>query len=104
MIGRRTLKDKVLLRISLKKELVFLRDDFNDLGGYDQVGRVLKQLAREKKIIKVGYGLYAKAKISPISGELVPQAPLPKLAREALSRLKIKTDLSSSDKEYNTGK
>lgn len=36
----RTLKEKITLRISLK-DYVFLRDDFNDLGGYDQVGRAL---------------------------------------------------------------
>jgi hypothetical protein len=104
MIKRRVLKDKILLRISLKKDIVFIRDDFENLGGYDQVGRALKELIRGKKLIRIGYGLYAKAKISPITGELVPEAPLTLLARHALAKLHVKTTLDSSTKLYNTGK
>ena len=100
----RTIKSKILLRISLKQDKVFLRDDFCDLGGYDQVGRALRQLVGSKQIIKIGYGLYAKSKISKVSGLVVPQAPLPDLAREALSKIGVKTGLSNSSKLYNLGK
>jgi Family of unknown function (DUF6088) len=91
MDKRRTLEEKVSLRVSLKKGSVFVRNEFSDLGGYDQVGRVLRQLVAKKKLIKIGYGLYAKAKISQISGKLIPQVPLPNLAREALTKLGVKT-------------
>ena len=104
MDKRRTLEEKVLLRVSLKRGSVFVRDDFMDLGEYDQVGRVLRQLVAKKKLIKIGYGLYAKAKPSTLSKEIIPQAPLPTLAREALAKLKVKTGLSVYDKEYNSGK
>lgn len=100
----RSLKNKILLRISLKKNAVFLRKDFKDLGGYDQVGRALRSLAREGKIIKIGYGLYAKAEVSPLNGQIIPQKNLPQLATEALERLGIKTITSTMEANYNSGK
>lgn len=100
----RKLKDKILLRISLKKDGVFLRKDFKDLSGYDQVGRELKNLIREGKIIKIGYGLYAKAEISPLNGDVIPQINLPQLAGEALERLGIETTATTLEKNYNAGK
>lgn len=104
MDKKRKLKDKIMIRISLKKCAVFLREDFEDLGGYDQIGRILRQLAREGKIIKIGYGLYAKAKISPLTGKLVPVLALPTLAREAIERLGLQTSPSRLEQEYNAGR
>jgi len=46
----------------------------------------------------------AKAKKSPITGELVPVVPLPELAKEVLTRLGNKTAPSCMEKDYNTGK
>jgi hypothetical protein len=37
------LETRVLKRLARKRGDVFLRDDFSDLGGYGQVGRVLRQ-------------------------------------------------------------
>lgn len=90
--------------MTLKKNCVFLRKDFADLGDYDQVGRELRNLVREDKIIKIGYGLYAKAEISPFNGEIIPQKNLPALAKEALQRLGIETTASTYEKNYNMGK
>lgn len=100
----RTLKEKILLRISLKKDKVFTRDDFAELGGYDQVGRALKQLVGSNNIIKIGYGLYTKTKVSSITGIATIQEPLADLAREALEKLGVKYDLPSSLKLYNAGR
>jgi len=99
-----TLEYKISARLARKNYAVFVREDFKDVGGYDQVGRILRQFARNGKIIKIGYGLYAKARKSPITGQLVPMLPLPALAREALSRLGVKTSPSSLEKEYNAGR
>lgn len=103
MKKNRFLKDKILLRINLKKDFVFLREDFEDLGGYDQVGRALRLLVREKKIIKIGYGLYARAEISPLNGEVIPEKSLPELANEALDRLGVEVKPSELEKKYNQG-
>ncbi len=98
-----TLSYKVSARIARKNNAVFVREDFVDIGGYDQVGRILRQLAAEEKLIKIGYGLYAKAQRSPLTGEIVPVLPLPDLAREALNRLGIQTGISKLTRDYNAG-
>ena len=66
---------------------------------------ILEQLAlnigEKGKIIKIGYGLYAKAEISPFNGEIIPQKNLPALAKEALQRLGVDTTASTYEKNYN---
>lgn len=104
MKRNRTLESKILARIVRKKSSVLLREDFSDLGGYDQVGRSLKHLADKGKLIRIGYGLYSKAKVSSLTGETIPVAPLPSLAKEALSRLGVKTAPSKAEVDYNEGR
>jgi hypothetical protein len=99
-----TLSYKISARMARKKDIVFLREDFADLGGYDQVGRILRNLVRDGKIIKIGYGLYAKAKKSSITGEIIPVAPLPTLARAALERLGVEVAPSALERDYSAGK
>lgn len=99
-----TLENKVVARISRKKSAVIMRADFEDLGGYDQIGRVLRTLVVKGKIVKIGYGLYAKTIVSVVSGKRVPLKPLPSLAKEALERLGVETGRSSLEKEYNAGR
>ena len=41
MAIKNTLEGKITYRIKRSEASVFLRRDFEDLGGYDQVGRVL---------------------------------------------------------------
>lgn len=94
---------KVSARIARKNNAVFVRKDFEDLGGYDQIGRILRQLAAAGKLIKIGYGLYAKAERSTLTGEIVPVLPLPDLAREALKRLGVQTGISKLTRDYNAG-
>ncbi len=99
-----TLGYKILARIARKNINVFVREDFKDLGGYDQIGRILRELAREGKLAKLGYGLYAKTKKSVLTGENIPVKNLPELAREAIERLGLKTVPSYQEKEYNAGR
>ncbi len=98
-----TLSYKVSARIARKKESVFVREDFADIGGYDQIGRILRQLTASGQLIKIGYGLYAKAELSPLTGEITPILPLPRLAKEALERLGVETGASKLEKLYNAG-
>lgn len=99
-----TLSYKICARMARKKTSVFVREDFADVGGYDQVGRILRDLTRKGKIIKIGYGLYAKARKSSVTGQVVPVSPLPTLAKEALTRLGVKIAPSTLEKEYNAGR
>ncbi len=99
-----SLEYKIMARMARKKCSVFVREDFRDLSDYDQVGRALRNIAKNGRLIRVGYGVYAKAKKSPITGELVPVVPLPELAKEALARLGIQTVPSRMEIDYNAGK
>ena len=87
--GRKPLELRVAVRIARSRACVFLRSDFRDLGGYDQVGRSLRSLTAKGKLVRIGYGVYARAVLSPISGTVVPAKPLPALASEALKRLDV---------------
>ena len=104
MKNRLTLEKKILKRIARKPGNVLLRDDFSDLGGYDQVGRVLRLLVGQGKLIKIGYGLYAKTKVSPLTQQSVPTATLPRLGKEALDRLKVQTLPTKAEQAYREGR
>jgi hypothetical protein len=97
----KTLESRVAYRIARSKNNVFIRDDFKDLGGYDQVGRALSKMVAKQRLVKLGYGLYARTKESSVSGKMIPVQPLPELAIEALERLNIEVSQSSAEHLYN---
>ena len=103
---RVTLKQKVERKIArCWKRNVFTRKDFEILGGYDQVGRALLQLEKEGKLIKLGYGLYAKARINSLTGEkmIASKEGFIGAAREALDLLGVSWDISEAEQRYNDG-
>jgi len=99
-----TVEDKIADRIAVSDCDVFLRKDFQDIANYDQVGYGLKQLVKKSKIVKIGYGLYAKAAIFPLSKRTVPCKALRELATEALKKFKVEVFPSSYDQTYNEGR
>ncbi len=100
----KTLESKIRYRIKRNKSSVFIPGDFFDLSDRDQVGRVLRALVREGDLMKIGQGLYARTKISSLSGKTVPEKSLPELAKEALKKLGVDVQGSSFKKEYDAGK
>ncbi len=74
-----------------KKKNVFLRKDFEKFGAYKQVGRALLQLTKEGILIKIGYGLYAKARISSLTNKpmIAAENGFAQVSEEALKRLKV---------------
>lgn len=99
-----TIQQNILEKITRSRLRVFIRKDFTDLAGYNQVGRVLRQLTQEGKLIKIGYGLYAKAKVSSLTKAPVPVASLPVLAREAVKRLGMRVRPTTAELDYQAGK
>ena len=97
------LEKRIARRVGRKKTNVFLRRDFEDLGGYDQVGRALRCLTAKGQLIKIGYGLYARTTLSPISGKTVAAKPLPSLTLEALERLDVEAMPSSFAQANSAG-
>lgn len=98
-----TLETRLLGRINRKRGDVFLRADFDDLGGYDQVGRVLTGLVRKGRLLKVGYGIYTRATKSPFNDKLLPPRGLATLT-EALKRVGIETAPTRLEQDYNAGR
>ncbi len=101
---KNTLEGKITYRVKRGKTPVFVRDDFKDIGGYDQVGRVLRELVKKGLLVSLGYGTYARSKKSSISGKVVPEEPLPELAKKLLKKLGVKVVQSSAEMAYNSGK
>ena len=70
-----TIQSRIQTRVKRSKRSVFLRSDFKDIADYDQVGRGLRNLVREGLLMKIGYGLYVRARVNRITGNLMPDNP-----------------------------
>lgn len=99
-----TLSEKIQSRIAKKRGDVFLRADFGDLGGYDQIGVALRQLVLAGKLLRIGQGVYARAELSIINGEPVPVKNITAIASEALNRLGVKTGPTKFDEAQREGR
>ncbi|MDW8901102.1 DUF6088 family protein [Legionella pneumophila] len=91
-------------RLKAMRGSVVLRQDFNDLGSYRQISRVLKELVAEKKLVKISSGVYAKAYISKYTDIPLIKNGLDSTLREALKRLNVTFEPGSAELEYNAGK
>jgi len=99
-----TLAQKIESRIARKKSDVFLRSDFEDLAGYDQVGFVLRQFVKAGKLLKLGQGLYTRAEPSILDGRPAPVKAVTPLVTEALARIGVKTKPTRLEVAYNEGR
>ncbi|WP_083024757.1 hypothetical protein [Vreelandella lionensis] len=101
-----TLESRIRDKIRKSRRMVFLRDDFAPLGGYDQVGRVLRQLEAQGRLVRIGKGLYAKARPNRITGKPMIAAPggFDQAAKEALNRLGVQWEPASAEKAYQAGR
>lgn len=98
-----TLESRITYRIRRSAAAAFVRQDFKDIGGYDQVGRVLRKLVKKEILISLGYGIYARARKSSVTGNLIPEKSLPELSEEALKKLGVKIVPASAERAYNNG-
>src|ERR1039457_3123793 len=103
MRQQRTLRQRIEARIVRRQgEDVFLPREFLDLGGEDQVLRVLRGLVREKRLVRLGYGVYGRAIVSRLSGEPLLYSPNGFLgaARQALTKLGVKWEPTKAQRAY----
>jgi len=90
--------------IALRKGEILLRANFESMGSPSQISRALKELIRTGKILRLGYGVYAKARPSILSGEPVARVSLEELAQEALQKLGVPIALGRAQAAYAAGK
>ena len=103
----KTLRERIERRIARKRgEDVFLPREFCDLGGKEQVLRVLRILVREKRLVRLGYGVYGRAVVSRLSGDpiLYSQGGFLGAARQALTKLGVTWEPTEAECDYNEGR
>ncbi|MHB1563864.1 MAG: DUF6088 family protein [Leptospirillum sp.] len=103
-MGQVPLMEQIQKRISRSKSNVFIRKDFMGLGGYDQIGRALRSLVADGKLVKVGYGVYVKAKPTRFPGVTIPVVDLLTIGMEAMRKLGIRAEYGRALRRYNEGK
>ena len=103
-MARLSVKERMVRSIALRKGEVILRTDFESIGSASQISRALKELIRAGKIIRLGYGVYAKARPSILSGKPVARVSLEELAQEALQKLGVPVQLGRAQAAYAAGK
>jgi hypothetical protein len=98
--NRKTLRDKIEALIARRGDDVFLTREFGHLGGEDQIIRALRELVREGRLIKLGYGVYARAEQSSLSGRpvLAARNGFVGASREALTKLGVEWEPTEAER------
>ncbi len=86
-----TLIQRVRRKLNRMDHRVVMRDDFSRLGGYVQVGRVLRVMTDSRELVRLGYGLYART-VQDDSGERIVMDSFESLASEAFARIGVEID------------
>ncbi len=101
---KKSLKYKVLRCIENTPGCALLRSDFSELGAKRQVNKVLKQLVEDGIIVRLGYGVYAKAYRSQFTGKVMVEDGFDVAVRVALNRLTVNWEPCYAEQEYNLGR
>lgn len=97
------LRSRILKSAACRSGEVLLRRDFEGWASPSQITRALQSLISHGVIVRLGYGVYAKARPSRLSGRPVPRQPLEVLAVEALRWLGVLALPGLSSRAYADG-
>ena len=98
------IEERMKRAIARRSDDVFVRSDFAKMGSEAQVSRALRALVYKGIIVRLGVGVYAKAKKSVLSGAAIPVRPVDVLAPIALRKLGIDVFPAQNIQAYNSGK
>lgn len=90
--------------LSARKDEVYVREDFARFGSASQVSRAISHLLEEGRLVRLGVGIYAKAKKSVLTGKPIPVRPVESLAPAALKKLGVTARPSRLTEAYNAGR
>jgi hypothetical protein len=96
--------ERIRRSIRNRADLVFRPADFLSFGSEASVKRALKELTAFGVLVRLGVGIYAKAKPSVISGKPIPIQPIEVLGPQALAKLGVRLTESTQTSEYNSGR
>jgi Family of unknown function (DUF6088) len=103
-MAKSTLKQRIEDRISRETSDVFLPREFADLGGQDQVLRALRTLVQEQQLVKLGYGVYARALVSRLTGKPLLNASFLGSVKQVLNKLGVTWEPTKFQNAYNEGR
>ena len=95
--------DRIRRSVQGRSETVFRTADFMAFGSEASVKRALKELTSAGVLLRLGAGIYAKAKPSVITGNPIPAQPLEVLGPLALAKLGVQAYPSRQTAAYNAG-
>lgn len=101
--GEVVTEERLKRAIALRKGDVFLRSEFARFGSPAQLSRAIRQLISEDVLVKLGLGVFAKAKPCTLTGKPIPVQPLEVLAPLALQKLGVKVRASCAVCENSSG-
>ena len=105
MRGQGTLRERVRKRIAERRDDAFLTREFRDLADERQVQRALRELTDAGKLIRLGYGVYGRAEMSPITHQpMLSGDGFGPVARQVLDKLNVRWELTSAERAYNEGR
>jgi hypothetical protein len=96
--------DRIRRSVRGRTDLVFRPADFLAFGSEASLKRALKELTSAGVLVRLGVGIYAKAKPSVISGKSIPVQPLEVLGPQVLIKLGVYPRQSLQTAEYNAGR
>lgn len=82
---------------------IVLRAELRNLGSASQLSVALRALLHQGVLVRIGTGVYAKAKRSVLSGKPIPVQPLEVLAPIALQKLGVSVRTPQRSRAYNSG-
>lgn len=103
MTASTTVVSRLKQTLADSSEEVFLRAEFAGLGSVTQVSCALRSLIADGVLVRLGLGVYAKAKKSALSGAPIPIKPVEVLAPIALKKLGVQIAASEAVLAYNNG-
>lgn len=98
-----TVEQRIRQSISEYRDEVYVRSDFARFGSPAQVSRALAQLIKEGRLVRLGVGVFAKAKMSVLTGNPIPVRPVESLAPAILKKLGISVGPCRLTEAYNSG-
>jgi hypothetical protein len=105
MRRRPTLRERIEARIAERDDDAFLTREFADLGGERQVLRALRELTDEGKLIRLGYGVYARAEISSLTKKpMLAGDGFGPVSRHVLTKLQVPWEPTTAERDYNDGR
>lgn len=100
---KNSLKFRVLDCIQQTSGNVVLRNDIEDMASPRQISRCFADLVEMGKLVKIGYGVYAKAYRSEYLDKPVIKGGFSQICKEALTKLGVEWMPGSAEQAYNSG-